>query len=231
MVRVFGWLVLLGRSQSKDAEILVLRHEVMVLRRQVVRPRPDWADRALVASSLPACMRRWGADHAEQGRVLAATRQQAIEQAAIATAMHHIRGLSGDTASRSPIMAPWSIYPFSPEECASLICDLLIFETVVCGEVHGIRGRGAHVAADTDKRLTAAKEARDNRPGRNPRRGRRGLSGCQLRLQPPDNSDPGASPAHLPWPSRHCSPRQPDRFEAARAQVPLWWPLVGIPVR
>jgi hypothetical protein len=32
MVRVFGWLVLLGRSQaSKDAEILVLRHELMVL--------------------------------------------------------------------------------------------------------------------------------------------------------------------------------------------------------
>ena len=45
IVRVCGWLVLLGRSQaSKDTEILVLRHEVMVLRRQMTRPRPDWAD-------------------------------------------------------------------------------------------------------------------------------------------------------------------------------------------
>jgi len=34
MVRVFGWLLLLGRSQaSKDAEIMMLRHEVSVLRR------------------------------------------------------------------------------------------------------------------------------------------------------------------------------------------------------
>jgi hypothetical protein len=62
MVRVFGWLALLGRSQaSKDAEILVVRHEVMVLRRQVTQTRPDWADHAILAALarlLPAALRR-----------------------------------------------------------------------------------------------------------------------------------------------------------------------------
>ena len=61
MIRVFGWLMLLGRSQcSKDAEIMVLRHEAAVLRRQVARPKLDWADRAILAALvrwMPAVLR------------------------------------------------------------------------------------------------------------------------------------------------------------------------------
>jgi len=49
--QVMAWLGLLARSsRSKNAEILVLQHEVAVLRRQVRRPRLSWADRVVVAA-------------------------------------------------------------------------------------------------------------------------------------------------------------------------------------
>ena len=50
-IKLLGWMVLRTRSDTtKDIEILVLRHELAVLKRRTSRPRMTWTDRALIAA-------------------------------------------------------------------------------------------------------------------------------------------------------------------------------------
>jgi putative transposase len=62
LARVLSWLTLLTRSDAaKDVEILVLRHEVTVLRRHNPHPRLTWVDRAMLSALsrlLPPPVRR-----------------------------------------------------------------------------------------------------------------------------------------------------------------------------
>lgn len=79
--RIFAWLALLCRSTAaKNAEILILRHEVTVLRRQVTAPKPHWSDRALLAALARLLSPRLRGHRIVSPRTLLAWHQRLVKQ-------------------------------------------------------------------------------------------------------------------------------------------------------
>src|SRR3954468_24443923 len=59
LTRLVAWIVLLTRSETTNqVEILVLRHQLAVLRRSTPRPRMSWADRAFITALVRLLPRR-----------------------------------------------------------------------------------------------------------------------------------------------------------------------------
>ena len=56
LARLLSWLALLARTgAAKEVEILVLRHEVAVLRRHHPPTRLSWVDRAILSALTGPC--------------------------------------------------------------------------------------------------------------------------------------------------------------------------------
>jgi hypothetical protein len=78
--RIFAWLVLLSPSSAaKEAEILILRHEVAILRRQVTAPKATWPNRALLAALARLLPRALRYHHIVSPHTLLARHQRPIK--------------------------------------------------------------------------------------------------------------------------------------------------------
>jgi putative transposase len=134
--QLMAWLGLLARSStSKNAEILVLRHEVAVLRRQVRRPRLSWADRAVFAALTrllsqagrlhrivtPATVLRWHRDLVTRrwtqprrrrtgGRCTASELRQLVLRLASENSTWGYRRIQGELAGLGYQLAPSTVW-------------------------------------------------------------------------------------------------------------------------
>lgn len=87
--------------------------------------------RAILVTSIVDLATKTGESLEAAASIVDTQRSKAIRRAGIDRAIHTLRGYSADQAARVPQVPPWTVYPFSPDICALIVCDLLVIETVL----------------------------------------------------------------------------------------------------
>jgi hypothetical protein len=118
-------------EQPYAADLGMLNDAIQLAHEHASRGMRLGQGRALVATAPYEVAAKWRDDFEKGARWLESIQVRATKRAKIHEASHHIRGWSADLSSRTPTLAPWSIYPFSAEDCAALICDYVMFETII----------------------------------------------------------------------------------------------------
>jgi hypothetical protein len=132
---LLGWMVLRARSDTaKEIEILVLHHQVAVLRSGTPRPRTNWPDRAVIAAitRLLPVRRRLGLLITHDPALARSTRRRPRPRRA-----RRSRPLTRSSARAKVQAAEDAWNTRDPERVAAgtrLICDGKVFRTDRCAE-------------------------------------------------------------------------------------------------
>lgn len=124
---------LVGVSQPHRTNLGQLNDLLQLARQHGARGMKLSQGRAMMASYAPAIPVHW-IDDPTGTKKLETIERRAQKRAGIDDASAHVRGVSADMAARSPIIAPWSIFPFAADDCAELITDRMIVQTTVSAD-------------------------------------------------------------------------------------------------
>lgn len=116
-------------AEEFDSDLDAIAGIVALARSRGVRGAKLSEGRAVLATSLVDLGRLTDESLPQAQARIDRERRSATRRAGIGSHDHTLRGVSGDLASRMPLLPPWVVFPLAPPDCALLTCDLLLIDT------------------------------------------------------------------------------------------------------